>query len=69
LNILAFLDPDNIQKEMLVDEHEDPILEMLHSAEAGRYVQYRIQGEMIWLMLLQNQTDGRTIKPAKAYHH
>jgi hypothetical protein len=38
LNILAFLDPDTIQTEMLIDEHEEKILEMLHSTEAGRSV-------------------------------
>jgi hypothetical protein len=37
LNILAFLDPDTIQSEMLVDSHEEKILELLHVKEAGRY--------------------------------
>ena len=36
LSILAFLDSDNIQREMLVDDHEKPILEMLRPVEAGR---------------------------------
>lgn len=36
LNILAFLDPDQIQKGLLVGAHEDPILELLHVSEAGR---------------------------------
>jgi hypothetical protein len=36
LNILAFLDPDHIQKDLLVGPHEDPMLEMLHVSEAGR---------------------------------
>lgn len=38
LDILAFMDPDTIQKEMIIDEHEEPILEMLHSTEAKRSV-------------------------------
>lgn len=38
LDILAFMDPDTIQKEMIIDEHEEPILEMLHSTEARRSV-------------------------------
>jgi hypothetical protein len=38
LNILAFLDSDNIQREMLVDDHEGPMLEMLRPGEAGRCV-------------------------------
>ncbi|KAF7504984.1 hypothetical protein GJ744_001505 [Endocarpon pusillum] len=37
LNILAFLDPDHIQKDLLVGPHEDPMLELLHVSEAGRY--------------------------------
>lgn len=36
LNILAFLDPDHIQKDLLVGPHEDPMLELLHVSEAGR---------------------------------
>ena len=36
LNILAFLDPDHIQKNLLVGAHEDPALELLHSSEAAR---------------------------------
>jgi NB-ARC domain len=36
LNILAFLDPDQIQKDLLVGLHEDPILELLHASEAFR---------------------------------
>ena len=36
LNILAFLDPDHIQKDLLVGPHDDPMLEMLHVSEAGR---------------------------------
>jgi NB-ARC domain len=36
LNILAFLDPDHIQKDLLVGPHEDPIVEMLHVSEASR---------------------------------
>ncbi len=39
LNILAFLDPDYIQKELLVGQHEDPMLELLHVSEAGRLVE------------------------------
>jgi len=38
LNILAFLDSDNIQREMLVDDQEEPMLEMLRPGEAGRCV-------------------------------
>lgn len=38
LDILAFMDPDTIQKEMIIDEHEESILEMLHSTEARRFV-------------------------------
>jgi hypothetical protein len=36
LNIIAFFDPDNIQREMLIDDHEESILEILHSSEVGR---------------------------------
>lgn len=36
LNILAFLDSDTIQKDLLVGEHSEPILEILHSSEAFR---------------------------------
>ena len=39
LNILAFLDPDYIQKDLLVGQHEDPVLELLHVSEAGRLVE------------------------------
>jgi hypothetical protein len=38
LNIIAFFDPDNIQREMLIDDHEESILEILHSSEVGRWV-------------------------------
>ena len=38
LNILAFLDSDTIQKDLLVGEHKEPILEILHSSEAFRYI-------------------------------
>ena len=37
LNILAFLDSDTIQKDLLVGEHEEPSLDLLHSSEAFRY--------------------------------
>lgn len=36
LNILAFLDSDTIQKDLLVGEHSEPALEILHSSEAFR---------------------------------
>lgn len=36
LNILAFLDSDTIQKDLLVDEHLEPSLEFLHSSEKFR---------------------------------
>jgi hypothetical protein len=36
LNILAFLDSDTIQKDLLVDEHHEPSLEFLHSSEKFR---------------------------------
>lgn len=38
LNILAFLDSDTIQKDLLVGEHSEPALEILHSSEAFRQV-------------------------------
>lgn len=37
LHILAFLDSDTIQKDLLVDEHEDHNLEFLHSSEKFRF--------------------------------
>ncbi|KIY02879.1 uncharacterized protein Z520_01344 [Fonsecaea multimorphosa CBS 102226] len=37
LNILAFFDSDNIQKDLLVGPHEDPLLEMLHSHSPMRW--------------------------------
>ncbi|KAL9598499.1 MAG: hypothetical protein Q9219_004472 [cf. Caloplaca sp. 3 TL-2023] len=37
LNILAFLDSDNIQRKLLVGEHEEPSLDFLHSDQAFRY--------------------------------
>ena len=36
LNILAFLDSDNIQRKLLVGEHEEPSLDFLHSDQAFR---------------------------------
>jgi hypothetical protein len=36
LNILAFLDSDTIQKDLLVGEHEEPALDLLHSSETFR---------------------------------
>lgn len=36
LNILAFLDSDTIQKDLLVGEHSEPSLEILHSSETFR---------------------------------
>jgi hypothetical protein len=36
LNILAFLDSDTIQKDLLVGEHHEPSLEFLHSSEKFR---------------------------------
>ncbi len=38
LNILAFLDSDTIQKDILVGAHADPLLEILHSSEVFRLV-------------------------------
>jgi len=38
LHILAFLDSDTIQKDLLVDEHQEPSLEFLHSSEKFRLV-------------------------------
>lgn len=37
LNILAFFDSDNIQKDLLVGAHTDPLLEILHSSGVFRY--------------------------------
>ena len=37
LNILAFLDSDNIQRKLLVGEHEKPSLDFLHSDQAFRF--------------------------------
>lgn len=37
LNILAFLDSDNIQRKLLVGEHEEPSLDFLHSDQSFRY--------------------------------
>jgi len=37
LNILAFLDSDTIQKDLLVGEHSEISLEILHSSESFRY--------------------------------
>lgn len=36
LNILAFLDSDTIQKDLLVGEHSETALEILHSSEVFR---------------------------------
>jgi hypothetical protein len=36
LNILAFFDSDNVQKDLLVGPHTDPILEILHSSGVYR---------------------------------
>jgi hypothetical protein len=36
LNILAFFDSDNIQKDLLVGPHTDPLLESLHSSGVAR---------------------------------
>ena len=36
LNILAFLDSENIQRKLLVGEHEEPSLDFLHSDQAFR---------------------------------
>ena len=37
LNILAFLDSDKIQRELLVGEHTEPSLDFLHSDQSFRY--------------------------------
>ncbi|KAK3336258.1 hypothetical protein B0T19DRAFT_34270 [Cercophora scortea] len=37
LEILAFLDPDNIQKELLVGNHAEAYLEFLHSSETSMF--------------------------------
>ena len=37
LKIMAFLDSDAIQKELLVNDHVAPGLEFLHSSQAFRY--------------------------------
>ncbi|KAL9609698.1 MAG: hypothetical protein Q9167_005548 [Letrouitia subvulpina] len=37
LNILAFLDSDNIQQKLIVGEHEEPFLDFLHSDQSFRY--------------------------------
>ena len=37
LNILAFLDSDNIQRKLLVGKHEEPSLDFLHSDQSFRY--------------------------------
>lgn len=37
LNILAFFDSDNIQRELLVGEHEEPFLDFLHSDQSFRF--------------------------------
>lgn len=36
LNILAFFDSDNVQKDLLVGPHTDPLLEILHSSGVTR---------------------------------
>lgn len=36
LNILAFFDSDNIQKELLIGAHTNPLLEVLHSSGVAR---------------------------------
>lgn len=38
LNILAFLDCDHIQRQLLVGDHEQPSLEFLHSDQSFRYI-------------------------------
>ncbi|PVH88844.1 hypothetical protein DL98DRAFT_648173 [Cadophora sp. DSE1049] len=38
LHILIFLDPEAIQKNLLVGDHKEPALEFLNSAETHRYV-------------------------------
>lgn len=38
LDILSFLDPETIQKQLLVGDHEEPFLEFLNSSETIRYV-------------------------------
>ena len=37
LNILAFLDSDNVQRKLLVGEHKDASLDFLHSDQAFRF--------------------------------
>lgn len=37
LEILAFLDPENIQKDLLVRDHDEPWLEFLNSTETALY--------------------------------
>lgn len=37
LNILAFLDSDCIQRKLLVGEHEEPLLDFLHSGQSFRF--------------------------------
>ncbi|KAH8596651.1 hypothetical protein B0O99DRAFT_705975 [Bisporella sp. PMI_857] len=41
LNILSFLDSDTIQKDLLVGEHSEVSLEILHSSEAFRQYRYK----------------------------
>jgi len=68
LNILAFLDPDTIQREMLVDSHEEKILELLHIKEAGRCAtplpSFYLRAEH-----LQNQTNESTTESKKIDHN
>ena len=37
LNILAFLDSENIQKKLLIGENKEPSLDFLHSDQAFRF--------------------------------
>lgn len=46
LNILAFLDSDNIQRKLLVGEHEEPFLDFLHSDQSFRFgIHFREKGK------------------------
>ncbi|MCJ1467362.1 hypothetical protein MMC07_005986 [Pseudocyphellaria aurata] len=60
LNILAFLDSETIQRNLLVGEHEEPLLDFLHSHQTFRYKRMITELSCRRLILVKDQ-DGQEI--------
>ena len=59
LNILAFLDSENIQKKLLIGEHKEPSLDFLHSDQAFRFdITYQVLIEQKAVLTLFPDTKG-----------